>query len=285
MSQQAQNDYYEREARARARLRRRGQRGDPRPVRRRRRHRPDRRAVHAGAPREGARATACEALPRALDGVAGTTAVHICFGYAAIIHERPDGLLVPDRAGEPARATRSRSRPRSRASTLAVLDALPRQDDHPRRDRPRRPRRSRRPRRWPSAYARALPHKGVGELIAAPDCGMKYLPRDVGVRQAAGAGGRRGAGARRRERRRLSARWPRAGLPRGRVQRRAALTASPRGRNPRRAWSRRPDGSVLDCGARSPTIQHPSGSSAAPRSSAAAQDDGSRSRRRSLLPR
>ena len=26
---------------------------------------------------------------------------------------------------------------------------------------------------------RALPHKGVGELIAAPDCGMKYLPRDA----------------------------------------------------------------------------------------------------------
>ena len=24
---------------------------------------------------------------------------------------------------------------------------------------------------------RALPYKGVGELVAAPDCGMKYLPR------------------------------------------------------------------------------------------------------------
>jgi 5-methyltetrahydropteroyltriglutamate--homocysteine methyltransferase len=31
------------------------------------------------------------ALNRALDGVTGTTAVHICFGYAAIIHERPSG--------------------------------------------------------------------------------------------------------------------------------------------------------------------------------------------------
>ena len=29
------------------------------------------------------------ALNRALEGVTGTTAVHICFGYAAIIHERP----------------------------------------------------------------------------------------------------------------------------------------------------------------------------------------------------
>jgi 5-methyltetrahydropteroyltriglutamate--homocysteine methyltransferase len=25
---------------------------------------------------------------------------------------------------------------------------------------------------------RALPHKGLDELVAAPDCGMKYLPRD-----------------------------------------------------------------------------------------------------------
>jgi 5-methyltetrahydropteroyltriglutamate--homocysteine methyltransferase len=31
------------------------------------------------------------ALNRARDGVMGTTAVHICFGYAAIIHERPSG--------------------------------------------------------------------------------------------------------------------------------------------------------------------------------------------------
>jgi len=32
-----------------------------------------------------------EALNRALDGVQGRTCVHICFGYAALIHERPEG--------------------------------------------------------------------------------------------------------------------------------------------------------------------------------------------------
>jgi len=32
--------------------------------------------------------------------VAGTTAVHICFGYAAIIHERPSGYsFLPELAG------------------------------------------------------------------------------------------------------------------------------------------------------------------------------------------
>ena len=30
-------------------------------------------------------------MKRALDGVTGTTALHICFGYAAIIHVRPEG--------------------------------------------------------------------------------------------------------------------------------------------------------------------------------------------------
>src|SRR5262249_13577898 len=40
------------------------------------------------------------ALNRALDGVTGTTAVHICFGYAAIIHVRPSGYsFLPELAG------------------------------------------------------------------------------------------------------------------------------------------------------------------------------------------
>src|SRR6476659_4218371 len=40
---------------------------------------------------DAARAYGVAALQRALDGVTGRTAVHICFGYAAIIHERPSG--------------------------------------------------------------------------------------------------------------------------------------------------------------------------------------------------
>ena len=49
-----------------------------------------RRALHAGA--TGAAVPyGFAALNRALEGIKGTTAVHICFGYAAIIHERPAG--------------------------------------------------------------------------------------------------------------------------------------------------------------------------------------------------
>src|SRR5437764_6202855 len=51
-----------------------------------------------------ARQYGLRALNRALDGIAGTTAVHICFGYAAIIHPRPSGYsFLPELAGSPVR--------------------------------------------------------------------------------------------------------------------------------------------------------------------------------------
>src|SRR6266481_2142164 len=49
---------------------------------------------------EKAREYGLKALNRALEGVKGTTAVHICFGYAAIIHSRPSGFsFLPELAG------------------------------------------------------------------------------------------------------------------------------------------------------------------------------------------
>src|SRR5690349_11464823 len=51
---------------------------------------------------EKARQYGVKALTRALDGVQGTTAVHICFGYAAVIHVRPEGYsFLPEFAGSP----------------------------------------------------------------------------------------------------------------------------------------------------------------------------------------
>src|SRR3954451_11982622 len=51
---------------------------------------------------EKARQYGLKALNAALDGVKGTTAVHICFGYAAIIHVRPEGYsFLPELAGSP----------------------------------------------------------------------------------------------------------------------------------------------------------------------------------------
>src|SRR5437868_2004180 len=51
---------------------------------------------------EKAREYGLKALNRALEGISGATAVHICFGYAAIIHERPSGYsFLPELADSP----------------------------------------------------------------------------------------------------------------------------------------------------------------------------------------
>jgi 5-methyltetrahydropteroyltriglutamate--homocysteine methyltransferase len=48
---------------------------------------------------EAAREFGVRALNRALEGITGTTAVHLCFGYAAIIHDRPSGYsFLPELA-------------------------------------------------------------------------------------------------------------------------------------------------------------------------------------------
>ena len=87
---------------------------------------------------EKAREFGLAALERALDGVVGTTAVHICFGYAAIIHERPSGLLVPLRdGGLLVRPDLDRDRPVG-SRHVDPRDAAG-QADHPRRHQPRRP--------------------------------------------------------------------------------------------------------------------------------------------------
>jgi methionine synthase II (cobalamin-independent) len=44
-----------------------------------------------------ARRYGVKALDRALDGVNGTVAVHLCFGYAAVVHDKPSGYsFVPE---------------------------------------------------------------------------------------------------------------------------------------------------------------------------------------------
>ena len=85
---------------------------------------------------EKARAYGLDALQaRARRASTGTTALHICFGYAAIIHERPEGYsFLPELAGSAAQADLDRDgavEPR----LLGAREAA-RQDDHPRRARP-----------------------------------------------------------------------------------------------------------------------------------------------------
>ena len=126
---------------------------------------------------EPARQYGVKALNRALEGVTGETAVHICFGYAAIIHERPEGYsFLPELAGTTAEdisietaqsnldCSVLESLPDKRI-ILGVLDLSTHEVETPETVAGR--------------IRRALPHVDASRIVVAPDCGLKYLPRDV----------------------------------------------------------------------------------------------------------
>ncbi len=126
---------------------------------------------------EKARQYGLQALNRALEGVQGTTCVHICFGYAAVIHARPSGYsFLPELAGckcrqvsiETAQSnldTRVLRELGGKQVLVGCLDLNDMQVETPQvvADRIRR----------------ALEHAKPEQVVLAPDCGMKYLPRDV----------------------------------------------------------------------------------------------------------
>jgi 5-methyltetrahydropteroyltriglutamate--homocysteine methyltransferase len=128
---------------------------------------------------EKAREYGVAALERALDGITGTTAVHICFGYAAIIHERPSGYsFLPELAAcscdavsiETAQSRLDCSVLAGLAGKKIILGVIDLGDHTVETadvvaDRIRR----------------ALPYVAAEDVIAAPDCGMKYLPREVAL--------------------------------------------------------------------------------------------------------
>jgi 5-methyltetrahydropteroyltriglutamate--homocysteine methyltransferase len=116
------------------------------------------------------------ALNRALEGVTGVTAVHICFGYAAIIHERPSGYSFLSQL-KGCRCQQISIETAQSKLDCAVLKDLPDQKiilgvldlSTPEIE---------------SAEAvaarirRALVYREPNDIIIAPDCGLKYLPRD-----------------------------------------------------------------------------------------------------------
>jgi 5-methyltetrahydropteroyltriglutamate--homocysteine methyltransferase len=126
---------------------------------------------------EKARKYGLKALDRALDGVTGTTAVHICFGYAAIIHVRPPGYsFLLELEGSPVKQVSIetaqsgldcavlRQLP-SKTIILGVLDLSDMGVEAPATVAAR--------------IRRALPHVPAERIVVAPDCGLKYLPREV----------------------------------------------------------------------------------------------------------
>jgi len=127
---------------------------------------------------EGAKRFAVPAINRALEGLTVPTAVHLCFGYAAVVrHQKPTGYsFLPQLAETIAQQISiEAAQPRLDLGVLAdlsgktiilgVLDlgdpAVETVDQVAARIR--------------AGLTRVAPDR----LILAPDCGMKYLPRET----------------------------------------------------------------------------------------------------------
>ena len=115
-------------------------------------------------------------LKRALEGVQGTTALHICFGYAAMVPGRPAKYsFLEELADSPVQQISIET---AQASLdTAVLAKLPGKTiilgviDLSKND-------VETPETVAARIRRALPYVSPERLVAAPDCGMKYLPAD-----------------------------------------------------------------------------------------------------------
>ncbi|HYF07954.1 MAG TPA: uroporphyrinogen decarboxylase family protein [Acetobacteraceae bacterium] len=117
------------------------------------------------------------AVDRALEGITGPTALHICFGYAAIIHERPTGYsFLPElcncRVNQISIETAQSDLDTSVLETLpgktiilGVIDLSDMKVESPETVAAR--------------IRKGLRHVDPRSVIVAPDCGMKYLPREV----------------------------------------------------------------------------------------------------------
>jgi 5-methyltetrahydropteroyltriglutamate--homocysteine methyltransferase len=125
---------------------------------------------------EAAREYALEAIARALDGIEGETVLHTCFGYAALVHDRPNGYPflrelaacaathVSIEAAQPDLDPEALRELGEKAVVLGVLDLGAEEVETPDVVAER--------------IRRALDVVPRERLVVAPDCGMKYLPRE-----------------------------------------------------------------------------------------------------------
>ena len=126
---------------------------------------------------DAARRYGLNALDRALDGVAGTVAVHLCFGYAAVVHDKPSGYsFLPELEG-------------CKAQQISIEAAQPKLDLEVLKQLPSKTiilgaidlsdMTVETPQIVAARIRAALAQVPAERLVVAPDCGMKYLPRAV----------------------------------------------------------------------------------------------------------
>jgi 5-methyltetrahydropteroyltriglutamate--homocysteine methyltransferase len=127
---------------------------------------------------EKARQYGLKALNRALEGITGTTVVHICFGYAAIVgHSKPAGYsFLPELHDCTCKQVSiETAQPNLDCAVLAKLDnkkillGVINLDDM----------NVEAPETVAARIRRALPYAKAENIVVAPDCGLKYLPREV----------------------------------------------------------------------------------------------------------
>ena len=130
---------------------------------------------------EPAREYALEAINRALDGIEGDTVLHTCFGYAHIVHERLSGYPFLSELSTCA------------ATHLSIEAAQPDLDPEVLREVPDKvivlgvldlgSSEAETPEIVAGRIRRALTVLPPERLVVAPDCGMKYLPRELAFRK------------------------------------------------------------------------------------------------------
>jgi 5-methyltetrahydropteroyltriglutamate--homocysteine methyltransferase len=120
---------------------------------------------------------AIKAINRALEGITGTTALHTCFGYAHIVHNRPDGYpFLEPLADTTAKQISMESAQqkvdlgvlRSLSAKQLMVGVIDLADESPVED----------VETVAGRIRNALKYVDAERLILAPDCGMKYLPRE-----------------------------------------------------------------------------------------------------------
>jgi 5-methyltetrahydropteroyltriglutamate--homocysteine methyltransferase len=118
-----------------------------------------------------------KAINRALEGIPGATAVHLCFGYAHVVHDRPSGYsFLPELAGCSAQQISiEAAQPNLDLAVLTplkdktiVLGVISLGDP-----------RAEAPETVAGRIRLALNHLPAERIIPAPDCGMKYVPRQT----------------------------------------------------------------------------------------------------------
>jgi len=130
---------------------------------------------------EGAKRYAVPAIDRALEGIPGPTVVHLCFGYAQLVKNKPGRYaFLPELAAskveqisiEAAQPNLDLAVLRELSGKKIILGVVSIEDQT-----------CEKPEQVATRIRHALGFVPAENLLPAPDCGMKYMPREVAFRK------------------------------------------------------------------------------------------------------